>query len=291
MNLKSLLRHEFWEAPLADRLGEPLHLNLASVLVKLFGGFRAQVAFDLIERRRYAMPLLKAADYAKELGIAKIYVLEFGVAAGAGLVNLAMLARRATEDTGVAIEIVGFDAGTGMPAPKDYRDYPETMAEGDFPLPDRQALERILPPEVRVIYGPVAETVHAFVADLDAPIGFAVMDLAFYSSTVEALAVLEGPPACYLPMTLVYLGAVRIDNANPAVGEGLAVREFNERNPLRQIHPFTSLRDKRVFRRAAWLEQIHTLHVLDHPRRSGKERLTRPVHLLEDPAAPSGRGS
>lgn len=285
MKIKDLFRHEFWEAPLADRLGEPLHLNVASVFVKLFGGFRAQVAFDLIERRRYAMPLLKAADYARELGIPKIYVLEFGVAAGAGLVNLAMLARRTTEETGVAIEVVGFDAGSGMPPPRDYRDYPETIAEGDYPLPDRAALQRILPPGVRVIFGPVAETARAFVADLDAPIGFAVMDLAFYSSTIEALAVLEGPAACYLPMTLVYLGAVRIDNANPAVGERLAVKEFNERHPLRQIHPFTSLRDKRVFRRAAWLEQIQTLHVLDHPRRSGSERLDRPVHRLEDPAA------
>ena len=41
--------------------------------------------------RRYAFALLKAADYAKALGIRKIYALEFGVAAGAGLVNLAWL--------------------------------------------------------------------------------------------------------------------------------------------------------------------------------------------------------
>lgn len=289
MKLRDLLGHEFWEKQLADRLGEPLHLNAASVLVKLFGGFRAKVAFDLIERRRYAMPLLKAADYAKALGVSRIYVLEFGIAAGAGLVNLAWLAERVTAETGVEIAIVGFDAGTGMPEPVDYRDYPEEFVPGDFPLPDPAALERVLPQGVRVVYGPVAETVRDFVATLDAPIGFAVMDLAYYSSTVEALAALEGPPERYLPMTLVYLGAIRIDNANPAVGERLAVREFNERHPLRQIHPFTSLRDKRVFRRAAWLEQIHTLHVLDHPRRSGRDPLRRGVWLLEDPAL-AGKG-
>jgi len=283
MKLGDLLDHRFWEKLLADRLGEPLHLNVASVFVKLFGGFRAKVAFDLLERRRYAMPLLQAADYARELGIAKIYVLEFGIAAGAGLVNLAWLARQTTEETGVAIEIVGFDAGVGMPPPKDYRDYPETIAEGDYPLPDKAALAKILPPGVRVIYGPVGETVRDFIAGLDAPIGFAVLDLATYSSTVDALAALEGRPDLYLPMTMVYLGAVRIDNSNPAVGERLAVREFNERHPLRQIHPFTSVRDKRVFRRAAWLEQIHTLHVLDHATRSGKQRLERDVHMLEDP--------
>ncbi len=284
MKLRDLAGHELWERLLADRLGEPLHLNVASLFVKLLGSFRAKVAFDLVERRRYAFPLLKAADYAKAQGIRKIHVLEFGIAAGAGLVNLAWLAGQVTAETGVEIEVVGFDAGTGMPRPRDHRDYPEEFIEGDFPLPDKAALARVLPANVRVVYGPVAETVRDFVAGIDAPIGFAVLDLAYYSSTVEALAALTGPPELYLPMTLVYLGAVRIDNANPAVGELLAVREFNASRPLRQIHPFTSLRDKRVFRRAAWLDQIHTLHVLDHPRRSGKDAPVREAWLLEDPS-------
>lgn len=283
MKLSDLLGHAFWEKQLADRLGEPLHLNAASVLVKLLGGFRAKVAFDLIERRRYAMPLLKAADYAKALGIPKIYALEFGIAAGAGLANLAWLAERVRAETGVAIGIVGFDSGTGMPPPVDYRDYPEEFVAGDFPLPDRAELERALPAGVRVVYGPVAETTRDVVTTLDAPIGFAIMDLAYYSSTIEALTVLQGAPERYLPMTLVYLGAIRIDNANPAVGELAAVRDFNAAHPLRQIHPFTSLRDKRVFRRAAWLEQIYTLHVLDHPRRSGVDPLQRPIWALAGP--------
>ncbi len=289
MKLFDLLDHRFWEQQLADRLGEPLHLNAASLLVKVFGGFRAKVAFDLVERRRYAMPLLKAADYAAGLGIGKIYALEFGIAAGAGLANLAWLAEQVTAETGVAIGIVGFDAGTGMPPPVDYRDYPEEFVAGDFPLPDRAALERSLPAGVRVVYGPVAETTRDFVATLDAPVGFAVMDLAYYSSTVEALCALEGPAERYLPMTLVYLGAIRIDNANPAVGELAAVRDFNARHPHRQIHPFTSLRDKRIFRRAAWLEQIHTLHVLDHPRRSGVAALERPVWALPGPGEAAAR--
>jgi hypothetical protein len=290
MKLSDLLGHRFWEQQLADRLGEPLHLNLASLFVKLFGGFRAKVAFDLIERRRYAMPLLKAADYAKAQGVPKIYVLEFGIAAGAGLVNLAWLAERVTAETGVEIGIVGFDAGTGMPPPADYRDYPEEFVAGDFPLPDPAALEKVLPKSVRVIYGPVAETTRSLIDTLDAPVGFAVMDLAYYSSTIEAMTVLEGPPERYLPMTLVYLGAIRIDNANPAVGELAAVRDFNARHELRQIHPFTTLRDKRVFRRAAWLEQIHTLHVLDHPRRSGRDPLVRPVWALAGPGGGAARG-
>jgi hypothetical protein len=286
MNIRKLLRLDFWEPLFIDRLGEPLHLNLASMLVKLFGSFRAKVAFDLVERRRYAFPLLKAADYARALGVRKIYVLEFGIAAGAGLANLAYLARHVTADTGVEISICGFDTGTGMPRPRDFRDYPEEFIEGDFPLPDRAALEARLPPNVRLIYGPVAHTVPEFLDQLDAPIGFAILDAVYYSSTVDALCALKAPPERYLPMTMVYLGAVRIDNANPAVGELAAVREFNAQMPLRQVHPFTCLRQKRIFHRAAWLEQIYTLHVLDHPRRSGSDQLTRGTWELEGPGRP-----
>jgi hypothetical protein len=268
---------------LKDRLGEPLHLNLLSLFVRLFGSFRAKVAFDLVERRKYAFPLLKAADYAKSMGVKKIYALEFGVAAGAGLVNLAHLARHITRETGVEIGIVGFDSGTGMPRPVDYRDYPEEFIEGDFPLPDPDALRRSLPPEVRVVFGPLHETVPGFVATLDAPVGFVSLDLAYYSSTVEAMDALLASPDSYLPMTLVYLGAVHIDNASPAVGELLAVKEFNARHALRQVHPFTQLREKRVFKNAWWIGKIYTLHVLDHPVRAGRRRQARAAWVLEQP--------
>jgi hypothetical protein len=273
----------FWERHLRDRLAEPLHLNLISVFVRLFGSFRAKVAFDLVERRRYAFALLKAADYAAAQGVRKIHALEFGVAAGAGLVNLARLAKHVTAATGVEIGITGFDSGTGMPRPLDYRDYPEEFIEGDFPLPDLEALRQSLPPGVAVIEGPVGETARGFVERLDAPVGFVSLDLAYHSSTVDALQALLGPAEHYLPMTLVYLGAVLIDNASPAVGELLAVREFNQAHRHRQLHPFNCLREKRIFKNGLWLHQIHTLHVLDHPRRAGAVPPERDVWVLEQP--------
>ncbi|MFO1071419.1 MAG: hypothetical protein U1E17_01680 [Geminicoccaceae bacterium] len=281
--LNKLKDVDFWERHLRDRLAEPIHLNLISIFVQLFGSFRAKVAFDLVERRRYAFALLKAADYAKAQGIKKIYALEFGIAAGAGLVNLAWLAKHITKDTGVEIGIVGFDTGTGMPRPLDYRDYPEEFIEGDFPLPDPEALKRNLPPEVRVIYGPAGETARGFVETLDAPVGFVSLDLAYYSSTVDAMQALLAPADKYLPMTLIYLGAVLIDNANPAVGELLAVKEFNELHRHRQVHPFNCLRDKRIFKNGMWHHHIYTLHVLDHAKRAGVEKLERKVWVLDQP--------
>ncbi|MGA1463901.1 MAG: hypothetical protein ACO37Y_11975 [Steroidobacteraceae bacterium] len=276
-----------WEKAFADRLGEPLHLNALSVLVRLFGGFRAKVAFDLVERRRYAYPLLKAADEARALGINRMYALEFGVAAGAGLVNLVELGTHVTRETGVAIDVVGFDAGTGMPPPADYRDYPDQFISGDFPTPDLEALAQRLPANARLEIGPVAERARQFAEQVDAPIGFISFDLAYYSSTVEAMAVLAGPADHYLPLTLGYLGAIRIDQASPAVGERLAVAEHNQANPLRPIHPFTNLRQKRIFQRAEWIDQIQAIHILDHPRRSGSQALERGVWELDDPL--SGR--
>ncbi len=285
MNLKELTGSAFWERALRDRLAEPLHLNLASAFVSLFGSFRAKVAFDLVDRRRYAFCVLKAADYAKAMGVPKIYAVEFGIAAGAGLVNLAQIGQQVTKATGVEIGLVGLDSGTGMPRPADYRDYPEEFVEGDFPLPDRALVQRNVPPGTRLVYGPIAETAGSFLDELDAPIGFVSLDLAFYSSTVDAMRALLGPADRYLPMTLVYLGAVLMDSANPAVGELLAVAEFNRDHPLRQVHPFTALREKRIFKNGAWLNQIHTLHVLDHPRRSGVDPLRRDTWVLANPYA------
>jgi len=73
---------------LRERLTEPLHLNLASVFIALFGAFRMKVACDLIHRMHYAYGLLAAADQAPDAGVKAFTAVEFGVAAGAGLLNL-----------------------------------------------------------------------------------------------------------------------------------------------------------------------------------------------------------
>lgn len=284
--MSSQLWHR-WERKVKDRLGEPLHLNAMSVLVRLLGGFRLQVEFDLIERRRYAFALLQAADWARRYGIPRIFALEFGIAAGAGLLNLASLAERVSRETGVAIEIVGFDTGTGMPPPVDYRDYPEEFREGDFPTTDREHLARLLPPNVRVIYGPTAQTARGFADSVDAPIGFISFDLAYYSSTVDAMQVLRCPATNYVPTVCCYIGGITMETANPGVGELLAISEFNATEPARMLAPTTWLRERRVFKNAFWHRQIYTFHVHDHPLRSGRSQLDRPVRYLEDPTGRS----
>lgn len=127
-------QHSARDRILRERLTEPLHMNLASLFVAAFGSLRAKVACDLVNRPHYAYGLLAAADQAKEAGIDAITAVEFGVAAGEGLLNLCKVAERVSNTTGVRINLVGFDTGRGMPPPVDYRDHPEEFQASDYPM-------------------------------------------------------------------------------------------------------------------------------------------------------------
>src|SRR5262249_25136377 len=126
-----LLQMPSWRRILYERFTEPLHLNLLSLPILLFGSFRTQIVFDVLIRQQHAYGLLRAADLAKSMGLRGATVIEFGVAAGAGLLNLCKIASRVEKITGVKLIIVGFDMGSGMPAPVDYRDHPELYQRGD----------------------------------------------------------------------------------------------------------------------------------------------------------------
>jgi hypothetical protein len=289
--LLTKLRHGYiWRRILYERLSEPLHLNLLAVPVALFGGFRRRVEFDLVLRCQHAYSILKAADEARELGLKEVTLVEFGVAAGAGLMNICQVAARVERETGVRFRIFGFDTGRGMPAPTSYRDHPELYQQGDFPMrPD--ALRAQLPRNCQLVLGEIHDTLPAFVAQLtpEAPIGFVSIDVDYYSSTKVALGALQGPPDVYLPRTLVYLDDLEDGSHNSYCGELLAIREFNDEQPLRKIekHPF--LRSYRLFRNARWIDHVFTLHVLDHPVRNTLARNRERV-VIENPylAVPDG---
>jgi hypothetical protein len=255
---------------LYERFPEPLHLNILSIFVALFGNYRAKIAFDLVVRQQYAFSLLKTAELAKLQGLKSVTVIEFGVAAGAGLINICDISRKVTKMTGVDFEIFGFDSGKGMPPARDHRDHPEIFAEGSYPLIDRGALIRALPPNANLILGDIQETLPRFMARLteSSPVGFVVIDVDYYWSAKECLNVFLGEPENYLPWTLVYLDDVGFESANPWAGELLAVREFNEENEMRKIHLFEGLRHKRLCKHTSWMDQVYLLHVLDHARRN-----------------------
>jgi hypothetical protein len=274
-----------WQRTILERSAEPMHLNAVSLLIKVFGSFRAKVAFDLTPRRAYAFGILEAAERARALGLKCVTVAEFGVASGGGLLAMCQFARQVKKETGVDFQIVGFDTGTGLPPPADYRDHPDLFQDGDYPMPDHGRLRKSLPPNAHLILGQIADTAAAFTEEVDptSPLAFVAVDVDYYSSAKDVLNVLEHEdPRKYLPLSLVYFDDIQDPRCNSWCGELLAISEFNETHSLRKIERDRFLRTRRIMKGAAWIDQMYNFHVLDHPlRRSsntsrGKIQLANP---------------
>ena len=283
VHLKKLGNAYIWKRIFYERLTEPLHLNLMALGVALFGGLRSRVAFDLVLRQQHAYAILASADLARELGIREVTLVEFGVAAGAGLLNICELAARVTRETGVRFRVYGFDTGRGMPPPLGYRDHPEIYQEGDFPM-DHEKLERALPGYAQLVIGQLKDTVPRLAQEIppEAPIGFVSIDVDYYSSTRDALALLQGEARRYLPRVPIYLDDLEHPSHNSWCGERGAVREFNEEHEFRKIEQHAFARSYRIFRNARWIDHMFTLHVLDHPSRAATER-RREATVLTNP--------
>ena len=211
-----------------ERITEPIHLNLISILVFLFGNFKLKVDFDLVLRHPYAYSILEAANRAKNLGKKKISIFEFGVANGAGLINMQNISKRVTKFTSIHIDIYGFDSGQGMPAPKSYKDHPELYQEGDFTM-DIERLKSKLDSNTKLIIGDIKSTIHKFIKENnfeDAPISFLNIDVDYYSSTVDCLKILLVKPDELLPTTIIYLDDLEDILHNSKCGEEAAILKF-----------------------------------------------------------------
>jgi hypothetical protein len=265
---KKLIKPYIWKRIFYERLSEPVHLNLLSLFVMIFGSFRLKVAFDLVLRSQHAYALLKAADDAKKIGKERVSVIEFGVANGAGLFNIQSIAKRVTKTTGIFFDIYGFDTGEGMPPPTSYKDHPDLYAEGDFPM-DFEKLQNALDPNTKLVIGPIKETMPKFLEQdfKSSPIGFISIDVDYYSSSVESLKVLEKESTAYLPRVTIYLDDLQDDSHNTWCGELAAINEFTQDHEYRKIERHTFLRGYRIFKNARWIDHMFFAHILDHPNR------------------------
>jgi hypothetical protein len=237
----------------------------------------------VLVRQQHAYGLLEAADEARARGLRRVTVVELGVGGGAGLLNICELAKRISGATGVEFDIVGFDTGAGLPPPSDHRDHPELYTAGSFPH-DRGALQRALPGNARVVYGDLRETIDPFVASLtpESPLGFATLDVDYYSSSRHGLRLFLGEAACYLPSVPVYVDDLHERTHTRFAGELLAVAEFNDEHELRKLDVDRSLPYSRVFKHAEWLQHMYRLHVFDHPERADV-RAKREVEVAPNP--------
>ncbi|MER3424312.1 MAG: hypothetical protein C4293_14915, partial [Nitrospiraceae bacterium] len=103
---------------------------------------------------------------------------------------------------GISIQVYGFDTGRGLPKPQDYRDCPYLYREGAYPT-DWDRLKRRLH-RAHLALGLVGDTLPEFLASAFAPVGFPSIDLDLYSSTRDALRLLETDQGRLLPRVFCY---------------------------------------------------------------------------------------
>lgn len=270
MLLKKIFKSYILKRIFLERLSEPLHLNFISIFVYLFGSYRLKIYYDLVLRQQHAYAILYATEKAVNGGIKKLTMIEFGVANGAGLINISKICKKLTKIYGVEYQIFGFDTGSGMPDPIDYRDHPELYKFGDYKM-DYENLNQLLPENCKIVFGNVNMTVPEFVKSdflLESPIGFVSIDLDYYSSTRDALQILSSDPQKYLDPFPIYFDDVSDYSVNSCCGELLAIKEFNESQNKRKIEQHDFLFFKRLFKNAPWIKSIFFVHVLDSARRN-----------------------
>jgi hypothetical protein len=204
---------------------------------------------------KYGIELLYALWQAWCCGYTSITALEFGVASGNGFRSLKQYATNFGPKFGINIVVKGFDTGTGLPSPQDYRDHCELWQSGEF--------SSILN-DSDIIYGNVKQTIPEFVASYDSPpIGFVSLDLDHYHSTKYALAVFEMPPQHYLPAVMIHVDDTNTQlTMNPWCGAELAINEFTQSQNFRKFEQ----------KHRCWnIDNFYALHVLDHPIRNGQQ--------------------
>jgi hypothetical protein len=248
-----------------------LPLSMQKSVVRLVGGFLLREKFGIANRPWYAYGMLSAAKLAAKHGYKEIMAIEFGVANGRGLRNMAKLAKSIEYITGVKIRLVGFDTGKGMPQITDFRDHPEVYREGDYPLLDEEALRNDVGDDLQLLLGDISETTPGFVSKLskECPIGFFSMDVDVWSSSKAALKLFEHDAEFYLPMVFGYFDDCSSrSHFNKFCGELLAIEEFNQEHELRKIDIDRGVwNNHRHIGPQIWYERMHILHLFDHPKR------------------------
>jgi hypothetical protein len=219
---------------------------------------------DGLRRPNYAWGVLHALNLAATLEIPRVSVLEFGVAGGNGLISLELISADVESLFGVGIDVYGFDVGSGLPEPVDYRDSPNLFQVSAFPMDVPKLRARLTRAEL--LLGDVSVTVPEFVASNPTPIAFIAFDLDLYSSTTQALRVLEASSEVLLPRVYCYFDDTLGMTHSEFAGERLAIHEFNCRHESRKLAQISGLRHFVLPKMANqwWVDAFYLAHIFDH---------------------------
>ena len=226
--------------------------------------FKTLVAENSFGREQYLWGALQGINLAKALGQKRVSFLEFGVAGGIGLIALENIAQALEPIFGVEIETHGFDMGTGLPKPVDYRDLPNLWREGYYAMDTEKLASRLKRSKLHL--GPVNETVFEFMRSGPAPVAFISFDLDYYSSTAQAFKLFEAHEDLLLPRIHCYFDDIMGKTFSDFTGERLAIDEFNAASFARKISPIHGLR---FFlpppgRHSIWPDMMFMAHMFDH---------------------------
>ena len=232
-----------------------------------FAKYSTKIRWDAVARPGYSYGMLNAAKLAKSLGILRISALEFGTASGAGLLEMEKISLEIQRETGVSIEIYGFDSMDGLPATSDPLDQVYFWPPGLFQISTETYLPKLK--KTKIITGNVSQTVNKFIREYQpAVIGFISFDLDYYSSTVEALKIFNAKDAYFLPRVECFMddtASFELLCASEFTGVLKAIEEFNVDNKSPKIG---IKRDIGRLRKLPgdWFQSIYVAHFLNHPQ-------------------------
>jgi hypothetical protein len=251
-------------------LGYPksIRLTLLRKIVQRLSlfSYRDRLALCAVERPHYGHCIFEAAQLAVQLNYPKMSVIEFGCGGGNGLLNAEMHISEVSKLFQLEIELYGFDTGEGLPAPKDYRDFPFYFRSGLYGM-NRDTLKAKLT-RGKLVLGDVKDTCRTFFDEYKpAPIGCVFHDLDFYSSTNEALGLFDADPVHFLPRIFMYFDDVIGGNTwlvSEFAGELLAIEEFNRKHSFKRIvaNRYMPI----VYPDQWWSHEMYVYHDFRHPK-------------------------
>jgi hypothetical protein len=224
-----------------------------------------RLEIDAVERPHYGYCVFHAATLAKQLGLTRISVIEFGVAGGNGLANLENHAIQAKKHLDVNVEVYGFDTGVGLPKPIDYRDQPYHWRGGHFAMDQAKLLARLR--FAKVVLGRISEALPTFFAAFNpATIGAIFVDVDYYSSTMELFKLFDIGRDKILPRAYMYFDDIVGGDGelhSSFTGERLAISEFNGSHEDQKISEAFHLSSKDEDH-GYWRNQIFIYHDFRH---------------------------
>jgi hypothetical protein len=246
----------------------PVRVILARKAIEAFSLFSYQDRLSIcaIDRPNYGHCLFEAAKLAARLNYPRISAIEFGCGGGNGLLNAEMHISEVEKLFPVQFELYGFDSGEGLPAPKDYRDFPYYFNSGEFKMEVDRLRSKLK--RAKIVIGKVGDTSQTFLAKYHpAPIGCIFHDLDYYSSTIDSFNIFKGDSKHFLPRIFMYFDDVIGDNTwlpSEFVGEMLAIKEFNLTHSTRKIAANRAIRA--MYAGYWWAQQIYIYHDFEHPK-------------------------